>query len=99
MKNPCFFVNTSDTWILLDFHENSRVLGVNEKPVIFDHFRKGYIIKNGGFLFGHFWASFGGSTYRDMTPEPVPEWGRGVPFRDPEGPAVIGNFCPHRQTQ
>ena len=47
IKNTSFFVNATDTRILLDFHGNSRVVGVNEKTLIFDHFRKGYISKNG----------------------------------------------------
>ena len=37
---------------LQHFHENSRVFGVNEKPLIFGHFPKGYISKNGGSIFG-----------------------------------------------
>jgi len=41
VKNPCFFVNAKDTWILFDFHENPRVLDGNEKTCIFDHFPKG----------------------------------------------------------
>ena len=48
VKNACFFVTAKDTWVLIDFHENSRVFGVNEKTCIFDHFPKGYISKNGG---------------------------------------------------
>jgi len=51
IKNACVFVNAKDTWILFDFHENSRVFGVKEKTWIFDHFRKGYISKNGGVHF------------------------------------------------
>ena len=48
VKNTCFSVTAKDTWVLIDFHENSRVFGVNEKTWIFDNFPKGYISKNGG---------------------------------------------------
>jgi len=48
VKSTCFSVTAKDTWVLIDFHENSRVFGVNEKTWIFDHFPKGYISKNGG---------------------------------------------------
>ena len=46
IKNPCFFINTKDTWIFMKMMRNLRVLGVYEKTWIFDHFRNGFISKN-----------------------------------------------------